>query len=190
MRLWSEVLEQLCAEAVVGEVLGAVGSDTVDLTAVDCCSVPVTLRLRGVIIRNRCITTRGRERKRAKPNRRNVTVLGEKNLKRVQNLAANNSLIIISLRPVVETNLSLTIFGEKKNRNVHPFCCAERGSSSKKDSFRLDKLIRQAGSVVSMKLDSLVTVAEKRSLDKLLDIMNDAKSPSAHCHHQPEKLVQ
>ncbi len=51
------------------------------------------------------------------------------------------------------------------------------GSTSKKDTFRLDKLIRRAGSVVGMKLDSLVTVAEKRTLDKLLDIMDDASHP-------------
>ncbi len=51
------------------------------------------------------------------------------------------------------------------------------GSTSKRDSFRLDKLIRWAGSVVGVKLDSLVTVAEKRTLDKLLDIMDDASHP-------------
>ena len=51
------------------------------------------------------------------------------------------------------------------------------GSTSKKDTSRLDKLIRRAGSVVGMKLDSLVTVAEKRSMDKLLNIMDDASHP-------------
>ena len=50
------------------------------------------------------------------------------------------------------------------------------GSLSKKDTSRLDKLIRRAGSVVGMKLDSLVTVAESRTLDKLLDII-DASLP-------------
>ncbi|KAI3368077.1 hypothetical protein L3Q82_026905, partial [Scortum barcoo] len=51
------------------------------------------------------------------------------------------------------------------------------GSISKKDTSRLDKLIRRAGSVVGMKLDSLVTVAELRTLDKLLDIMDNASHP-------------
>ncbi|KAI3358821.1 hypothetical protein L3Q82_015218, partial [Scortum barcoo] len=51
------------------------------------------------------------------------------------------------------------------------------GSISKKDTSRLDKLIRRAGSVVGMKLDSLVMVAESRTLDKLLDIMDNASHP-------------
>ncbi|KAI3370912.1 hypothetical protein L3Q82_007432 [Scortum barcoo] len=51
------------------------------------------------------------------------------------------------------------------------------GSISKKDTSRLDKLIRRAGSVVGMKLDSLVMVAELRTLDKVLDIMDNASHP-------------
>ncbi|KAI3365315.1 hypothetical protein L3Q82_010405 [Scortum barcoo] len=51
------------------------------------------------------------------------------------------------------------------------------GSISKKDTSRLDKLIRRAGSVVGTKLDSLVTVAESRTLDKLQDIMDNASHP-------------
>ncbi|KAI3374422.1 hypothetical protein L3Q82_006245 [Scortum barcoo] len=51
------------------------------------------------------------------------------------------------------------------------------GSISKKETSRLDKLIRRAGSVVGTKLDSLVTVAESRTLDKLLDIMDNASHP-------------
>uniref|UniRef100_A0AAX7SRS8 HotDog ACOT-type domain-containing protein n=1 Tax=Astatotilapia calliptera TaxID=8154 RepID=A0AAX7SRS8_ASTCA len=50
-------------------------------------------------------------------------------------------------------------------------------STAKKDSSRLEKLIRRAGSVVGMKLDTLVTVGEKRTLKKLLDIMNNAGHP-------------
>ena len=42
-------------------------------------------------------------------------------------------------------------------------------NTSKEDTSRTEKLIKWAGSVVGMKLDSLVTVAEKRTLDKLLD---------------------
>ncbi|KAK0144738.1 putative RNA-directed DNA polymerase from transposon BS [Merluccius polli] len=51
------------------------------------------------------------------------------------------------------------------------------GSTSKRDSSRLDKLIRRAGSVVGMKLDSLVSVAEERTLNKLLDIMDNVSHP-------------
>lgn len=51
------------------------------------------------------------------------------------------------------------------------------GSTSKRDSSRLDKLIRRAGSVVGMKLDSLVTVAEKRTMDKLLAILDNTSHP-------------
>ncbi len=51
------------------------------------------------------------------------------------------------------------------------------GSTSKRNSNRLDKLIRRAGSVIGMELDSLVTVAERRALNKLLAIMDDASHP-------------
>ncbi|KAI3358884.1 hypothetical protein L3Q82_015272 [Scortum barcoo] len=55
--------------------------------------------------------------------------------------------------------------------------CAGGAAYPKKDTSRLDKLIRRAGSVVGMKLDSLVMVAESRTLDKLLDIMDNASHP-------------
>ncbi|KAI3352423.1 hypothetical protein L3Q82_005383 [Scortum barcoo] len=55
--------------------------------------------------------------------------------------------------------------------------CWEGSISRDKDTSRLDKLIRRAGSVVGTKLDSLVTVAESRTLDKLLDIMDNASHP-------------
>jgi len=42
---------------------------------------------------------------------------------------------------------------------------------------RLDKLIRQAGSVNGIKLDPLVTVADTRTLKKLLSIMDNASRP-------------
>ena len=51
------------------------------------------------------------------------------------------------------------------------------GSISKKDTSRLGKLIRWAGSVVGAKLDSLVTVAEMRTLDKLLHIIDNTSHP-------------
>lgn len=46
------------------------------------------------------------------------------------------------------------------------------GSSKKRDAARLDRLVRRAGSVVGTELDSLVTVAERRTLDKLLSILD------------------
>ncbi|KAI3360661.1 hypothetical protein L3Q82_002527 [Scortum barcoo] len=65
------------------------------------------------------------------------------------------------------------------------------GSISKKDTSRLDKLIRRAGSVVGTKLDSLVTVAESRTLDKLLDIIyGQCQPPSAHHVVSPVKTVR
>ncbi|KAI3361391.1 hypothetical protein L3Q82_013553, partial [Scortum barcoo] len=41
-----------------------------------------------------------------------------------------------------------------------------------------------------MKLESLVMVAELRTLDKLLDINGQCQPPSAHRHQQPEEPVQ
>ena len=41
----------------------------------------------------------------------------------------------------------------------------------------MDKLIRQAGSVVGKKLDSLVTVAERRTINKLLAILDNVGHP-------------
>ncbi|XP_072252925.1 trace amine-associated receptor 13c-like [Leuresthes tenuis] len=51
------------------------------------------------------------------------------------------------------------------------------GSSKKRDSDRLDRLVSSAGSVAGTKLDSLVTVAERRTLDKLLSILDNAHHP-------------
>ena len=51
------------------------------------------------------------------------------------------------------------------------------GSTTKRDSSRLDKLIRRAGSVVGCKLDCLVTVAEERTTKKLLAILDDTSHP-------------
>ena len=51
------------------------------------------------------------------------------------------------------------------------------GSSKKRDAARLDRLVRRAGSVVGTELDSLVTVAERRTLDKLLSILENTHHP-------------
>jgi len=47
------------------------------------------------------------------------------------------------------------------------------GNSKKRDASRLDRLVRRAGS----ELDSLAIVAEKRTLDKLLSILDNANHP-------------
>ncbi|KAI4898474.1 hypothetical protein NFI96_008605, partial [Prochilodus magdalenae] len=51
------------------------------------------------------------------------------------------------------------------------------GSIKKRDQMRLDKLVRRAGSVVGVELDSVVKVAERRTLHKLLCIMDDDGHP-------------
>jgi hypothetical protein len=55
-------------------------------------------------------------------------------------------------------------------------CCAGEAAYTRGTSPD-EKLIRRAGSVSGMKLDSLVTVAERRTLDKLLDIIDNASHP-------------
>ncbi|KAI4898268.1 hypothetical protein NFI96_030779, partial [Prochilodus magdalenae] len=52
------------------------------------------------------------------------------------------------------------------------------GSIKKRDKMRLDKLVRRAGSVVGVELlDSVVKVEERRTLHKLLSIMDDDGHP-------------
>ncbi|KAI4894909.1 hypothetical protein NFI96_007437 [Prochilodus magdalenae] len=51
------------------------------------------------------------------------------------------------------------------------------GNIKKRDEMRLDKLVRRAGSVVGVELDSVVKVAEMRTLHKLLSIMDDDGHP-------------
>lgn len=51
------------------------------------------------------------------------------------------------------------------------------GNIKKQDASRLDKLVRKAGSVVGTELDSLITVAERRVLSKLLSIMENPLHP-------------
>jgi len=47
----------------------------------------------------------------------------------------------------------------------------------KGDTNRLDRLIRHAGSVVRMELESVVAVTERRTLDKLLAIIDEVSHP-------------
>ncbi|KAI3363544.1 hypothetical protein L3Q82_012147 [Scortum barcoo] len=51
------------------------------------------------------------------------------------------------------------------------------GSLKKKDAARLDKLVRKAGSVVGTELDSLTSVAERRTLNRLLSIIDNPSHP-------------
>ncbi|KAI4887655.1 hypothetical protein NFI96_006169 [Prochilodus magdalenae] len=51
------------------------------------------------------------------------------------------------------------------------------GSVKKRDEMQLDKLVRRAGSVVGVELGSVVKVAERRTLHKLLSIMDDDGHP-------------
>ncbi|KAI3351105.1 hypothetical protein L3Q82_005675 [Scortum barcoo] len=50
-------------------------------------------------------------------------------------------------------------------------------SLKKKDAARLDKLVRKAGSVVGTELDSLTSVAERRTLNRLLTIIDNPSHP-------------
>ncbi|KAI4894907.1 hypothetical protein NFI96_007435 [Prochilodus magdalenae] len=51
------------------------------------------------------------------------------------------------------------------------------GSIKKRDEMCLDKLVRRAGSVVGVERDSVVKVAERRTLHKLLSIIDDEGHP-------------
>ena len=46
-----------------------------------------------------------------------------------------------------------------------------------RDAMRLDRLVRGAGSVVGRELESLISVAERRTLNKLVDIMDNTDQP-------------
>ena len=60
-----------------------------------------------------------------------------------------------------------------------PFlCCSLLGSSiGASDTNRLNKLIRKAGSVIGCKQDTLEAVMERRTLKKLLSIMDNPLHP-------------
>ncbi|KAI4900206.1 hypothetical protein NFI96_000495 [Prochilodus magdalenae] len=51
------------------------------------------------------------------------------------------------------------------------------GSISKRDAGRLDRLVRKAGSVLGLELESLTPLAERRALNKLLNIMDNVHNP-------------
>ena len=51
------------------------------------------------------------------------------------------------------------------------------GSIKQRDTQRLDKLIKKAASVIGAEQDSVVSVAERRTLNKLLSIMDNSSHP-------------
>ncbi|KAI4889418.1 hypothetical protein NFI96_008497 [Prochilodus magdalenae] len=55
--------------------------------------------------------------------------------------------------------------------------CVGEGSISKRDAGRLDRLVRKAGSVLGLELESLTPLAERRALSKLLHIMDNVHHP-------------
>jgi len=58
------------------------------------------------------------------------------------------------------------------------FAVACWGSSiSSRDASRINKLIRKAGTVIGLKLETFESVMSKRSLTKLLSIMDDPSQP-------------
>src|SRR4029434_7205442 len=54
-------------------------------------------------------------------------------------------------------------------------CCG--CSINKRDAGRLNRLVKMAGAVVGTELDSLTTVAERRTLSRLLTILDDVQHP-------------
>src|SRR4029434_9610511 len=52
-----------------------------------------------------------------------------------------------------------------------------RGSIKKRDAGRLDRLVRRAGAVVGTELDCLTSVTEKRTLSRLLTILDNDHHP-------------
>ena len=51
------------------------------------------------------------------------------------------------------------------------------GSTRKRDNGRLDRLVRKAGFVVGMELESLTTIAERRTLSRLHSILDNDRHP-------------
>ena len=63
------------------------------------------------------------------------------------------------------------------------------GSTKKRDAGRLDRLVRKAGSVVGAELESIASVAEKRTLSKLLTIMDNETHPLYNTIIQQKSLI-
>ena len=75
----------------------------------------------------------------------------------------------------------LEIFHQSVVASVIFFAAMCWGSSTRaSDTNRLDKIIKKAGSVLGCRLDSFETVVERRTLNKLLSIMDNDQHPLHH----------
>ncbi|KAI4878333.1 hypothetical protein NFI96_010154 [Prochilodus magdalenae] len=63
------------------------------------------------------------------------------------------------------------------------------GSISRRDAGRLDRLVRKAGFVLGLELESLTPLAERRALNKLLNIMENVHHP-LHSTIIRQKIIQ
>ena len=63
------------------------------------------------------------------------------------------------------------------------------GSTKKRDAGRLEKLIKKAGSVVGTELECVTSVADKRTLSKLLTIMDNGNHPLYSTITQQKSLI-
>ena len=68
-------------------------------------------------------------------------------------------------------------------------CGVLRGAAYLTDSSRLDQLIRRAGSVVGMKLDS-GDCGREENIQQTARYPGQCQPSSAHCHQQPQELGQ
>jgi len=70
-------------------------------------------------------------------------------------------------------------------------CCSLLGSSiSSRDASRINTLIRKAGTVIGLKLETFESVMSKRSLNKLLSIMDDPSHPLHETLQGQRRLIQ
>ena len=75
----------------------------------------------------------------------------------------------------------LEIFHQSVAASVIVFAAVCWGSSIRaSDTNRLDKIIKKAGSVLGLRLESFETVVERRTLNKLLSIMDNDQHPLHH----------
>ncbi|KAI4879275.1 hypothetical protein NFI96_004802 [Prochilodus magdalenae] len=72
-------------------------------------------------------------------------------------------------------------------------CCGVLGGQYQQEGWlgRLDRLVRKAGSVLGLELESLTPLAERpEPSTSLLNIMDQCSPSSAHHDHQAEELIQ
>ena len=100
------------------------------------------------------------------------------NTKQLYKKAQSRMYFLKRLRSFNICRKLLRIFYQSVVASVLSYAVVCRGgSTSKADLSRLEKLVRRAGSVVGLKLDPLMSVAEGRTLNKLWGIMDNANHP-------------